>query len=247
MKVSHGYFLLFKPGFMRLSIPTCIKVVDDLPVCPYCQGMPIKNGFSPSRKQRYLCKGCNKSFLSSYKNLGYQHHIPLAVKSLLKAGCGIRSISGLLGISVNTVLHKIAGIASRIKKPLVAFGKAYEMDELRTFIQRKDKPVWIAYAMRLDTGEVIDFKVGCRSNKTLGSVIDTLLLAVPKVIHTDRLINYKTLIPSALHKTKAHGINHIERRNLTLRTHLKRLSRKSICFSRSKVMLEACLRIYFWG
>ncbi|MDL2326931.1 IS1 family transposase [Bacteroidales bacterium OttesenSCG-928-A14] len=33
-------------------------------------------------------------------------------------------------------------------------------------------------------------------------------------------------------------------RNLTLRTHLKRLSRKTICFTRSVEMLSSCLKLY---
>ena len=65
--------------------------------------------------------------------------------------------------------------------------------------------------------------------------------------YTDQLINYKSLIPAALHKTRVYGTNHIERKNLTIRTDLKRLSRRSICFSKSKWMLEACLKIYFWA
>ncbi|HMW09684.1 MAG TPA: transposase, partial [Bacteroidia bacterium] len=32
-----------------------------------------------------------------------------------------------------------------------------------------------------------------------------------------------------------------------LRTHLKRLNRRTICFTRSAIMLFACLKIYFWG
>ncbi len=33
----------------------------------------------------------------------------------------------------------------------------------------------------------------------------------------------------------------------TLRTHLKRLSRKSICYSKSEKMLENCLKMYWYG
>jgi insertion element IS1 protein InsB len=39
----------------------------------------------------------------------------------------------------------------------------------------------------------------------------------------------------------------IERKNLSIRTDIKRLSRGTICFSRSRIMLENCLKIYFWG
>ncbi|HEX2845848.1 MAG TPA: IS1 family transposase [Chitinophagaceae bacterium] len=54
-------------------------------------------------------------------------------------------------------------------------------------------------------------------------------------------------MPSDRHIANAYNINHIERNNLNLRTHLKRLSRRTICFSKSITMLEACLKIYFWN
>ncbi|WP_409070947.1 IS1 family transposase [Flavobacterium sp.] len=38
----------------------------------------------------------------------------------------------------------------------------------------------------------------------------------------------------------------MERKNLSLRTHLKRLNRRSICFSKNLIILNAVLRIYFW-
>nr|WP_317192641.1 IS1 family transposase [Flavobacterium geliluteum] len=38
----------------------------------------------------------------------------------------------------------------------------------------------------------------------------------------------------------------MDRKNLTLRTHLKRLNRRTICFSKSLVIFMAVLKIYFW-
>ncbi len=126
-------------------------------------------------------------------------------------------------------------------------GKEYEVDEMRTYIGNKKRLYWVVYALRRDTKEVIDFKVGKRNSKTLQRVLDTVQLSEPKKVHTDRLSLYKNLIPTVLHCTHQYNINHIERKNLSIRTHLKRLAKKTICFSRSKEMLEACLSIYFWG
>ncbi len=58
---------------------------------------------------------------------------------------------------------------------------------------------------------------------------------------------YKSLVPTAQHSQKKYSIKHIERNNLSLCTHIKRLFRKTICLSKSKEMLEACLKIYFWS
>ncbi len=78
-------------------------------------------------------------------------------------------------------------------------------------------------------------------------IVNTLLLSKVKQIKTDKLNIYQTLIPKSIHQSGAYAINHIERKNLNLRTHIKRLSRRTICYSKSIVMLEACLKIYFWG
>jgi IS1 family transposase len=112
---------------------------------------------------------------------------------------------------------------------------------------RKDDQYWVTYAIRKDTKDVVDFTVGSRTKKTLKRITDTLLLAKAKKIYTDKLLQYKTIIPGSIHRTSLHGTNHIERMNLTLRTHLKRLGRRTICFSKSIAMLVACLKIYFWG
>jgi insertion element IS1 protein InsB len=150
------------------------------------------------------------------------------------------NISRILKIGVNTVLRRIKAIASRITKPLISFGKEYEMDELCTYVKSKSRKCWIAYAIRKDTKEVVDFSIGNRTNKTIKRVIDTLLFSNAVKVFTDKLPNYRSLLPNNIHSTKYRGTNHIERKNLTL-------SRRTICFSKSEAMLSACLKIYFWG
>ena len=80
----------------------------------------------------------------------------------------------------------------------------------------------------------------------LNVVLKTLHLSDTKRGHTDRLKNYRSLIVTKIHRTSLYGTNHIEQHNLTIRTHLKRLTRKTIYFSRNAVILSAILKIYFW-
>ena len=119
----------------------------------------------------------------------------------------------------------------------------YEIDELCTFVKCKSKSIWIVYAF--ESKNIVGFNVGSRTNLTLKKVVDKVLNVNQQAIFTYRLKKYKSLIPQCIHKTVRFGTNNIERANLTLRTHLKRLNRKSICFSKSKVMLKAVLNIYF--
>lgn len=124
--------------------------------------------------------------------------------------------------------------------------KSFEIDELRTYIGTKQNQYWVAYVLCSETKEVIDFIVGKRSKRTLRMVVNTALFSGTQTIKTDKLNIYQALIPARRHVSNAYNINHIERHNLNLRTHLKRLSRRTICYSKSLIMLAACLKIYFW-
>lgn len=233
---------------MGSIIATCIKSVDGkFFKCYKCDLRCVRNGSTKLGKQRFRCKRCGKSYLKEYTNKAFHCQLNEWICTLLKEGCGIRSISRLLQIAVATVIKRIKSIAGMIQKPPVVLGKRFQLDEIRTFIKRKDNLIWIAYAIEKDTRKVVDFSVGKRTNKTLKSVVKTLVLSQAKTISTDRLNNYKYLIPRKIHRTKVYGINHIERMNLNIRTHLKRLNRRTICYSRSIVMLSACLKIYFWS
>ncbi len=121
-----------------------------------------------------------------------------------------------------------------------------DLDELNTFIGSKKKRIWVICALQRDTKKVVRFAVGTRTNKTLNKITYTLQLAQATKIYTDKLINYKSLISNKIHSTCKYKTNHIERTFLNLRTHLKRLNRRTVCFSKSKSMLLAILAIYFW-
>jgi IS1 family transposase len=159
----------------------------------------------------------------------------------------VRGIARVLKISINTVQADIKWTGKTIAKPPIRLQQAnVEIDELRTFIGNKQNQYWIAYALNRATGEVMDFIVGKRSKRTLRMLVNTLLSSGAEKISTDRLNIYRSLIPGEVHDDKRYGTNRIERKNLSIRTHIKRLSRRTICFSRSRVMLESCLKIYFW-
>lgn len=153
----------------------------------------------------------------------------------------------MLKISTSTLLSRIVLIANNIPHPKIPKGKTYQVDEMRTYLKRKDKLIWIVYALEQENKGVVSFNFGRRTNETLKNVIKSLELSNAKAIITDKLKNYKYLIPKEIHNTKYRGTNNIKRNNLSLRTHLKRLNRRTICFSRSLVILNAILKIYFWS
>ncbi len=126
-------------------------------------------------------------------------------------------------------------------------GQEYEVDELRTFVGNKKNECWVMYAINKTTKQVIDFAVGRRTKENIRKVIDTLNKLHPKRIFSDQLNIYSSLIDRSIHSTRGYGINHIERMNLNLRKDIKCLNRKTICYAKSEMMLEARLNLYFFG
>jgi len=169
------------------------------------------------------------------------------IPKLVCESVSIRGIARILKIALATVIKKIKLIAEKIIKPPIPLNcKMLELDEIRTYINKKENQYWVAYAICGETKKVIDFVVGGRTKRTLRMIVNTLLLSNVETIKTDKLNIYRSLIPERQHISNAYNINHIERNNLNLRTHLKRLSRRTICFSKNLLILECCLKIYFW-
>jgi insertion element IS1 protein InsB len=216
--------------------------------CRYCMGGCKKDGRQPNGKQKYRCKQCGKCQQAEYSYNACKKTTEEEIVSHVKEGCGINNIARLLDISKVTVIAKIKRIAKGIE-PITAMpsGCCYEMDELHTFVGCKRLDCYVSYAICKDTRNVVDFVVGPRTKLNLEKLTKKLMGFSPSRIYTDGLNLYPPLLPREVHRVGKSGTLRIERKNLTLRINLKRLARRTICFSRSIVMLEACLRIWFWG
>ena len=92
---------------------------------------------------------------------------------MLKEGCGILSISRIIGISKNTVSSRLLKISNQIKAPhFNKLGCKFEVDEMWTFIKRKENFTWITYAIEQQTKTVIDFFVGRKTKETIQPLIN---------------------------------------------------------------------------
>ena len=238
-----------KPVITVFLSALCSKLVlKKVMNCEMCNSPnTIKKGLR-NNKQRFYCKDCQNSFQSEYVYQAYKTTTNNFIKILLKEGCGIRSISRVLNISSKTVLSRMLKISKQIRAPYFnTLGCKFEIDEMWSFIGNKKNVIWITYALERETRNVLAFFVGRKTKDTIRPLINKILLLQPSRIYTDRLNIYPSLIPKKIHKKFKYCTNKIERMNLTLRTHIKRLSRKTICFSKNQTYLDAHLKIYFWG
>lgn len=226
---------------------SCFSGVGETGKSSECSGNPIKHGKTKAGKQRYLCRSCGVSFVKNPQPKGYEKQFDLQIVQLKKEGLGVRSTARFLGISPATVIRRILNVSEKIIPPKIpAQPGRIQVDEVHTFIQNKDREIYIIYSWSQDLKRVLSLTVGTRSKVNLRKVIDPLLEAGVQTINTDKYSGYKGVIPKTKHTTFKRKNNGIERQNLNLRTHLKRLNRRTICFSKSTLMLEAVLKIYCW-
>lgn len=229
----------FVPG---VSFGTWLKMK-----CKYCsEGYCIRKGKRGIR-QRLKCTSCGKFQQDGYCFQLYDPKDDLKIKVLNAEGVGIRSMSRILGYSPGTVLRRILYLSSQVTKPIYfENNQVYEADEMWTYVG-KNKPenyVWITFAINRSTCSVIDLVIGPRSSANLGRVIAAVKTLNPRKIITDKLNTYTNLVHPFEHDTRPYANNRIERMNLTLRTHLKRLTRHTICYSKSEKMLNSCILLY---
>ena len=108
------------------------------------------------------------------------------------------------------------------------------MDEQWGRVYCKDTPCWLWHAIDHDTGNVVAFVMGSRKNiilRKLWEMLTALNIEITDVYADDNFA-YSDIIPANILRTGKRNTQKIERKHLTFRTRLKRLARKTICYSK---------------
>ena len=117
-----------------------------------------------------------------YRYKAYMTSVDGQIRLLVRESVGIRGITRILCISKGTVLTRIKELAARIKKPIDASSKAsFEVDELWTYLNRKENEYWVVYAIDRRARSAVDFVVGKRIKATLKQLIDSLLITQKEI------------------------------------------------------------------
>jgi insertion element IS1 protein InsB len=119
-----------------------------------------------------------------------------------------------------------------------------EMDEFWSFVGRKSNQRWTWYAIERRSGVILAWHNGKRQDKDF-LVLWELLKPYPVwKYHTDAWDAYLKYIPPGRHRVGKDRTWKIERKNLNFRTHLKRLNRKTICFSKNERIHDNVIGMY---
>ena len=102
---------------------------------------------------------------------------------------------------------------------------------------------WVEDAM---TGEVVAFVFGRRTHQTFRQLMILLEKAKIQVVKwiTDSWWAYYDCLDQALRLESKALLQSLERKHLTLRTRLKRLTRRTICFSKSVVVHDTVIGLF---
>ena len=116
-----------------------------------------------------------------------------------------------------------------------------ELNEMWSFVFKKENQRWLWLAVDHDTRVIIAFAFGRRKDEVFRVFQDLLEPFSISIFYTDDWGSYERNIPPEQHIVGKRNTQIIERKNLTLRTRIKRLCRKTICYSKSVFMHDTVI------
>jgi insertion element IS1 protein InsB len=119
-----------------------------------------------------------------------------------------------------------------------------ELDEMWSFVGSKQQPRWLWEALDHQTGRVLAYIFGRREDQAFLKLKALLEPLGIRRFYTDGWGAYQRHLDPKRHVVNKRATQPLERKQLTLRTRIKRLVRKTICFSRSIEMHERVIRLF---
>lgn len=127
----------------------------------------------------------------------------------------------------------------------VEIGYSTEWDEFWSFVGSKKYPRWTWYLIEKQSGRIIAWENGRRKDDVLKKLLQHVANFAIKICYTDDWGAYRRLFPEEyLHVIGKDQTWRIERKNLNFRTHIKRLHRKTICFSKDETIHDHVIGMY---
>jgi IS1 family transposase/transposase-like protein len=234
--------------------------------CPHCGHEDVvKRGKTENDKQRYLCQHTDCQVKTFLLDDDYQGCLPEVKKKILGMavnGSGIRDTARVLHISPSTVIHELKKTESALESinravlerlnpsnVLVKIknfeeSEEAELDEMWSYVGNQENQRWLWHAIDHHSGEVL--ADGFVSHE------DAVFLELKKLFapfgiptfDTDDWGAYERHLPATQRVVGKANTQKIERKHLTLRTRIKRLVRKTICFSKLEKMHDIVIGLF---
>lgn len=123
-------------------------------------------------------------------------------------------------------------------------GLSSELDEMWSFVGRKANQRWLWHATDHHTGQVLAYVFGRRKDEVF---LDLKTLLEPFGItryYTDGWGTYERHVDAEKHTVGKAYTQRIESKHINLRTRIKRLVRRTICFSKTVHMHDLVIGLF---
>src|SRR5215813_1076778 len=201
--------------------------------CSYCQDTDIvRHGMTRQGKQRYRCRQClegrGRTFLLEYSYAGQSPDIKQVNQATLK---------DLDPEHVEVEICRADELAQRR-------GLASELDEMWSYVGKKAEPRWLWHAIDHHRGTVLAYVFGRRKDAVFLQLQALLEPFGITRFYTDGWGAYERHIAPEQHHVGKENTQKIESKHINLRTRIKRLVRRTICFSKTTTMHDLVIGLF---
>jgi insertion element IS1 protein InsB len=231
--------------------------------CPDCQSTEVvQYGKQANGTQRYRCDNsdCPRTiFLLQSRDKGRLPAVKQQIIAMTLNGSGVRDIVRVLRVSSATVIDVLKKKAPAVKQVnerllhtlapphvdvILRQVDAAERDEMWSFVGSKSQQRWLWHAMDHHTGQSVAYVFGTREDETFLKLQELFAPFGITRFYTDGWGASRRHLDPSTHTVGKQQTQKIERKHLTFRTRIKRLTRKTICFSRSILMHDLVIGLF---
>ncbi|MGZ9056450.1 IS1 family transposase, partial [Methylomagnum sp.] len=227
--------------------------------CRYCNSPEVVRYGTQSGHDRFRCKACRRIFKTEYTYRAYEPGVKEQIRPMALNGSGVRDTSRVLGIGKGTVISDLKKSAAEVVdvnphigvqeiapevRHLFDSPREVQIDEQWSYVGNKGCQRWLWRAIDAATGVTLSFVFGRRQDEFCERLMAKLKVFNIQKYYTDDWGGYSRFIPESKHVIGKVNTQKIENRNLLLRTRIKRLARRTICFSKSEEIHDAVIGLF---
>jgi insertion element IS1 protein InsB len=123
-------------------------------------------------------------------------------------------------------------------------GLSSELDEMWSFVGKKANPRWLWHAIDHHSGKVLAYVFGRRKDKVFLQLRALLEPFGITRFYTDGWGAYERHVDAEKHTVGKDHMQKIESKHINLRTRIKRLVRRTICFSKTERMHDLMIGLF---
>lgn len=229
--------------------------------CPRCGSNHImQSGRNAHGEQRYRCQEADcptKTFMLKYRYRACEPGIKEQILDMAINGSGIRDTGRVLKINKNTVINTLknkSGSLVQVNPKIVELSAGgeltvrleeacleAELDEQWSWVGNKANQRWLWHAVDHATNTVLAYVFGKRKDDVFKKLKELLEPFGIQRYYTDDWGAYERHLDADKHEVGKHNTQKIERKNLNFRTWIKRLARKTLCFSTLELMHDTVI------